>query len=647
MMHVNLKTLALSALLLGTLSGCLSTPEVSVSSLGKKLPAPALKGASPFEQNVDSVGYARIQGTCDARIGLISLSFDNKTWNQIPSTPDITGTNLAAATVNDNDCSSDGTFDVYITKADLNNIWGIVTGNNNTKVDYLYIKGSTIIGDSETLTVIDSSNSDDGGSNTDSVATKIIIEKTWPSAAAGTGKCGYFTVTTVNSNNKPTPYSQRINFTLSKTLAGSTSTARAYKSWSECENDSAQTADTDQFNVVANGTTTQIIYRFPTSSVGDVLSFQIANPSALTAGSAASVELKDPSGVDRWFSINNYSPKIYKELCYLVEINSHNYANQISGYPGDKVKLTSPNSQVQIYDNAGCTGALASEFTFNSGGTATAYYKYVPAASDTQSFPSFTLKAEHVAGNTKSYATATFNFTADVSNKNTATKLALWGPSEAVTGNCHRYTVVSQNENNAQIPVNSKLSLNSLTTTSGGGFYTDDICSMAANSSNAFIASGESTAYIFYKPLSPGAATLTASATGMTSGSINITGKSVPTQLKVLNSISWKFNECIPLSIGVLDGAGNAMAAPLQIAVNLTYIYSSTTQNIYPNNSCTLGEEITGPFMINANATSTTPVFIKMGASAYSAQIFATKDSGGAFTGSLNADTIYGSFVSP
>ncbi|MBO9668864.1 MAG: hypothetical protein J7501_18850, partial [Bdellovibrio sp.] len=154
-----LTVLAFSSLLL---TGC-EDPGVNISTLGLKLAAPQLKGTNPFDQDFDSQNYAHIQGTCDTRVGDISISLNDNNWQTPPVTPDTTGTSLGSVT-NDINCA-DGVFDVYLTKADLTSLWGItVAADGGTDVDSILIKGETIIGETKTLTLLDPKQSGSPGS---------------------------------------------------------------------------------------------------------------------------------------------------------------------------------------------------------------------------------------------------------------------------------------------------------------------------------------------------------------------------------------------------------------------------------------------------------------------------------------------------
>ncbi|NUN04562.1 MAG: hypothetical protein HUU57_02260 [Bdellovibrio sp.] len=616
MKYVYSKTLILSALLLGTLSGCLSTPEVSVSSLGKKLPAPALKGTSPFEQNIETIGYVQIQGTCDARIGTIYLSFDNKVWHQVPTQPNLTGTSLPANTVNDNDCSNDGAFNAYLTKTDLTNTWGIVTGDNGADVDYIYIKGSTLIGDTEVLTIVDTKDTDGGGS----AAATILLEKTWPSGGAGVGKCGYFTVSLVDENLKVASHAERITFNISVTKSGSTSTFRGYNSWSECEADFSSTNNTDSFEVKAHQSSTQIVYRFPTSSVGDTLSFRITNQSALTAGPATNVVLKSTSGPSLWFALDGSPTKIYRDACYPIKVTSRKYSYDSYAHSTDQVALSSTDARVLFYSDDACENTQ-STFTFATS-TVLAYIKFVPSATDAQSFVPFAISAQGVAGNVNSYDPASFNFSADLTNKNTATKLAIWGASEIANGQCSEFKVVSMNDNGTALPVLATTSINlSTLETSVGTFKTDASCS--ATASSATIDGGKSEAAIYFKPYSPGTITLVADHNTMTSGSQSVVVKSVPTQLAVTVN-NWTYYTCALVTVSLLDGAGLGITAPQNMTLNVDYLtgptnysYTSATNHVYPDSSSCVANSGNSNSISFSKDASTASFYIKNNTAGY------------------------------
>lgn len=581
MKYVGAKLL-LPLLLLGVLAGCRET-DTSVSSLGRKLPAPALKGASPFEQDFDSQNYARFQGTCDARVGLIYLSFDNQKWSPIPTTPTLTNTSLPANTQNDNDCTSDGVFDFYITKVDLQNIWGITSGSSSTsdKVDSIYIKGATLIGDTETLTLIDSKTP--GSGNSGGTAYTIRLNKSWPEGAAGLNQCGYFTASIVNSSGQSASYSLPVTFNIKVSKNGSSAFARAYTSWSDCEQ---RVNDTDTFSIPKDQSSVQIVYRFPTSSAGDSLSFQVANNSALTAGPATAVILKDGSQNERWLATEGLN-QIFKDICYPLTIRANSYDNSPSS-SNDYLDITSPDNRLKFYSSSNCSSEVT-RTSFPSESALKVYIKFTPSGSETLSFIPFEFTVSGASGfnNVHQYASATFKMTADVTNKDLATKLGFWGPQEVVNGHCNAYQIVSLNENNTQIPVNGKAYL-TLQPSIAGKFYSDNDCQNLITSPYINASTSSTTVY-FKSAAAPGTYALSVSGSGM-SGTQSISVKSVPTLFNLVTRSIPGNAACTSLVVEIWDGAGLLSAAQSETITNITFSDSTlTSHNNRLYSSCEAG----------------------------------------------------------
>lgn len=566
--------LLLSLMLLGTLAGCRET-ETSVSSLGRKLPAPSLKGTSPFDQDFESQNYARFQGTCDLRVGLIYVSFDNQKWAAVPATPTLTNTSLAANTQNDNDCS-DGIFDFYITKVDLEDIWGISAGASITsdKVDYIYIKGATLIGDTETLTLIDSKTP--GGGNSGGTTHTIRLNKSWPEGAAGLNQCGYLTASIVDSSGQSTSYSLPVTFNIKMSANGSSSFIRAYTSWSDCEQ---RVNDTDTFSIPKDQNSVQIVYRFPTSSAGDTLSFQVANNSALTAGPATAVILKDGSQNERWLATEGLN-QIFKDICYPLTIRANSYDNASSS-SSDVLDFTSSDNRVKFYSSSNCSSEIT-RVSFPSESDLEIYIKFTPSGSETLSFIPFEFTVSGASGvsNVYQYASATFKMTADITNKNLATKLGFWGPQEVINGHCNSIQIVSMNENNTQIPVNGKVSL-SLASGSAGQFFSNNDCNTVLSTPN--IAANSSSVTVYFKAAAtPGTYTLTASGSGLT-GTQSLTIKSVPTLFKLTTTSAPGNTTCTALVVQIWDGAGLLTAAQSTVTTHISFVDNTLTtfNNIY------------------------------------------------------------------
>lgn len=491
-----LTTILLSAVLL---TSC-KEPELDVSSLGKKLPAPSLKGSSPFNQDFDSQNYARIQGACDSRVGNVFVSFDKSIWHQPPVNPDVTGTTLPAGTTNDRDCT-DGSFDIYLTKNDLQNIWGIQTGNGGNHVDYLYIKGESLIGDTETLTLVDNNSGTSPGSNTSPA--KIILEKTWPRGFAGSGICESFRVSILNSSGYRVTTPTAITFSLEKRASGTVSgNFYAYTNWQECNSGTIATQST--FTIPANSDGMDLIYKFPYAPLDSTFDFRVTNPSSLVADTNyTSVILRDSSynSTYRWLATEEPIHQIYKGVCYPVKIRVYQYNH---GYANDTFSgafnFTSTESQVKFYEDSSCAAESSTYTLAPYSSTIMAYVKYNPSASDTTSYKEFSMSIASTTAGSLTYDSNPIPLRADLSSRSSVTHVDIWGPRILSHDTCYSFRVVSMNANGTLLPVSAATNIQlSTLETNVGTFYSDQSCSTGVIS-NVSIAAQSSSMVIYFKP---------------------------------------------------------------------------------------------------------------------------------------------------
>ncbi|MEK2644191.1 hypothetical protein [Bdellovibrio sp. BCCA] len=489
-------TLILSAVFL---AGC-KDPDLDVSSLGKKLPAPSLKGTSPFNQDFELQGYARVQGSCDSRVGNVFISFDKQLWHQPPVNPDLTGTALPVGTTNDRDCS-DGSFDIYLTKNDLQNIWGIQTGSNGSHVDYLYIKGESLIGDTETLTLVDNNSGTSPGSNNSPA--KIILEKTWPRGFAGAGMCDSFRVSVLSAGGYRVATPTAISFSLEGRISGSaTSKVQAYTSWQDCASGTPATQST--FTIPANTDGTDVIYKFPETPLNQIFEFRVVQSSALTPDTGyTDVILRDSSAASsyRWLAAEEYIHQIYKGLCYPIKIRAYNY-NRTPAYdqfPGS-VTLTSADTQVKFYGNSSCATEV-SNFAFASySSEITAYVKYNPSPTDSGTMTDFaiTMVGTGTAGSLI-YDASPIAMRADLTSKATVSSVDIWGPRDVTRNTCFAFRIVSVNDNGTLIPVSAPTNIILGTQESNvGSFYSDSTCA-GTTISNVSIAAQSTSMTVYFK----------------------------------------------------------------------------------------------------------------------------------------------------
>lgn len=469
----NLITLFLSATLL---TSCKS-PDLEVSSLGKKLPAPALKGSSPFDQSMDSQNYVRVQGSCDSRVGNVFLSFDKSVWHQPPVSPDTTGTSLSGVT-NDRDCS-DGSFDIYLTKNDLQNIWGIQTGIGASKVDYLYIKGESLIGDTETLTIVDSH----PGPNNAPVM--IILEKHWPEGFAGANTCDHFRVSVVNSSGHPVPTPTAITFRLEKKVAGTIYTdVPAFSSWSDCYAVNSVPTQTS-FTIPANSDGMDLIYKFPANTLNATMEFRLNSPSSLAADiNYTPVVLRDSADTShyRWLGQEEPIYQIYKGICYPLKVRAHKYDRvSVASDSGVTLTVTSSDPQVKFYTYSDCVTEVSNWALASGSYGNTVYVKYQPTGTELESFKDFSVSFSATSyGNTLTYDSTALPMRVDLTDKSSIAMVDIWGPRETTPGMCSAYHIVTTNANHTPIPPLASALLNielSTVETGVGSFYGSMGCS--------------------------------------------------------------------------------------------------------------------------------------------------------------------------
>lgn len=475
--------------MMALVTGC-EDPAVDVGSLDRKLPAPTLKGSSPFAQNFTSQKYVRVQGACDSRLGLIYLSFDKNTWAIPPSSPDISNTSLSADLSNDRDCG-DGQFDVYLTSTDLLNIWGVAAGS---EVKYLYIKGETLIGDSETLTLV---NSGSGTGSPGGPASVVKLEKMYPSGFAGSDQCEAFraNVATTEGYYAVAPTDVKFSFT----GPSATYDIPAYTNWSDCYNGINAVTE---FTIPQGSNGVDFFYRFPSTASNLLYDFRLYKLSSLTTPfSYTSVVVRDssPNSNYRWLNVEEQIHQLYKNTCYPFKVRSMLYnRNSANDQFGGSITLTSNSSQLKFYSDSSCASESSSfNFgTYNSG--INAYVKYVPAAVESATFKSVTVQMTGSSG-TYTYDSSPLVMRMDLSDKSTATIVDLWGPAELAQNLCHPFRAVLVNGNSSMMVASNPTPVTLATQEAGAGaFYSDSSCT-GSTVTSASIAAGQTSMIVYFK----------------------------------------------------------------------------------------------------------------------------------------------------
>lgn len=589
MRNVSSKYLYVLIILLTFLTGC-KEPSLEVASLGKKLPSPSLKGADPFSQDFEVQNYVQIQGACDSRVGDILISFDKSIWHQPPTSPDLTGTGLPAATVNDRDCT-DGAFNLYLTKNDLTNIWGLSTGSSAPSVDYIYIKGESLIGDTETLVLSKGPNSGGGGSG-NSIATKLVLEKHWPQGYAGSGQCESFRARVQNSSGYNASATVAITFKLEKRVKGVVSNdVAAYTSWQDCQNGiTPQTT----FTIPAGSDGVDFIYKFPTTPLNEAFEFRITAPSSLSADpNYTAIVMRDsnPGSTYRWLAIEPYIHQIYKNTCYPVTIRSYNY-NHSSSYDtsGGTINMTSSSSQMKFYTGADCASE-ATSFTFPAYSSAiNAFIKYTPSGSETETFKSVTLSQGAATAGTYTYDFAPFELRIDLSNKSVPTRFEFWGPQVLTRSQCQSFQITTMNDNGTPIPVGAATQIYLGTQEANiGSFYTDSTCSYSSISSIA-VPAQQSAFTVYFKATVNTAGTyhFLHSATGLTFKSHDFNVILAPTKLKIF-APDLIAGACKAFSIGLSDDIGNTYISTYNLTVPFNVSFSgSYPDRVFSDSNCSI-----------------------------------------------------------
>lgn len=565
-----------------TFAGC-KEPDVQMASLGRALPAPALKGTSPFDQELEGTGYVRIQGTCDKRVKGLVLSFDKTNWHQPSQSPDLTDTSLPAGTTNDTDCS-DGSFDVYLTKPDLTNIWGIVHGSSWTDVDYIYIKGSTPIGYTEILTIKDT-NSSNGQ------ATQVAIQKERPRGFAGADRCGFFKVYPATSSGDRATHTADVTFQVSRTGGGTTVPGiQAYKSMSDCETGENIQAT---FTIPAQQDNVEVYYRFPSAPIDSTFEFTVVNPSALAPSpSKELVTLRDPATTKRWLEVEDHFDRIYKDKCYRLRFRSRDYQNNFASDPFDRtLDLSSTSGNVKFYSAAGCGGGNeTSSFSISAySSVGDTWVKYNSPGNEGTLYIDFSVSVTNPALPAVYHDFSAHKIKVDLSAHALATKIAFWGPRNIENGQCERYRVITMNSNGTPLPMGVPIT-SALATQQAdvGNFYSDNECLPGNEQTTAEVSSGEFSKEVFFKPSASvsGDYQFNVTASGLSNQNEGVYVKSEAKKFTV-NLASWVAGGCTKVTVGLADNA--------DIAKTATQIYSGNINTasvlagrVYEDHNCTI-----------------------------------------------------------
>lgn len=254
-----------------------------------------------------------------------------------------------------------------------------------------------------------------------------------------------------------------------------------------------------------------------------------------------------------------------------------------------------------FYSDAACSVSTSSAMIAASSSSTIFYYKKISSGS-------VTLQA--------SSAPLTDGTLPVVVDPASPTHVVLTGPNSILTTACAPYSL-QLNEgggNPTQATVTTTVGLSDAST---GQFFSDAGCATLITSVD--IAAGSGTQSFYYRRVTPGTVTLTASSIGLTSGTQSVTiSVDVPALIALTGNATQTAVACSAVTVTLKDAAGNVSPAGSTITVLLG------------------GEGVNGSFYTAAGcAMSTTTVDVL--AAAFSATVYYKKTSPGAVT--LSADS--------
>jgi uncharacterized delta-60 repeat protein len=159
--------------------------------------------------------------------------------------------------------------------------------------------------------------------------------------------------------------------------------------------------------------------------------------------------------------------------------------------------------------------------------------------------------------------------------------LALTGSASTTAGTCTAYNVVSRDTYGNSSNVSSSTTVTLATTI--GSFYTDGTCGTATSSTT--LLANSSTRQVFFRSNVTGGGTLTATAGGLSQGTLGVTvTNSPPTQLSLFGPSSADPVDCSNFLVSTKDAFGNAANVSSNTVVSLTA--NSGTARFYSDAGC-------------------------------------------------------------
>ena len=246
-----------------------------------------------------------------------------------------------------------------------------------------------------------------------------------------------------------------------------------------------------------------------------------------------------------------------------------------------------------FYSDSGCSSSTTSIVIGSGSSSAVFYYRKTTSGS-----ASLTATLSTPA----SPALGSANKTVTVSNS-TPAKYGLVVPATGTTVSCNSVTINILDSSGNSVNLTSAKTVN-LSGTGSAVFYSDAACTAVISS--LAMGSGSNTAAVFMKKTSVGASTLTASATGMASGTGSITISLAPAFRLIFSTVAaspFAASTCQTYILQSRDSLNNnASAVTSDTTVNLSGVSDGS---FYSTPTCTVGSEITSTTIINGTSTKT------------------------------------------
>ncbi len=395
-----------------------------------------------------------------------------------------------------------------------------------------------------------------GGSDTLTVGYLAVasLDLQGPSSQ-GTSDCGLLTVTQKSASSTLTKSSNPMAVTLG--TSGSGSSSGAFYSNASCSN-----ALGGSVVIPAHQGTASFYYRQTTGGavVLQASYLALSDSLSLTVYSSAPTQLALSGSA----SLQAHACGAYSVL------TQDGGGNGVPAQSTTVVSLSTLSTGVGFYADSSCTQAI-SQVSIPTGSSSVPFY----------------LKRANALSPAVLQASASGLASASLSVAIVAppaSQLTWSGPGSGTTTDCLAFDLgVSDSSGNSTLfPSSASIALSSAGV---GAFYSSSSCSAGSQTSAVAATAGASSVSVYYKRTSAGTSVLTASATGLTSGTATLLISTAPaTQLSITGPSAIGTSQCAAFTVKLLNADG-VLAAWTQSA-SVTLGGASGTGAFYSNSSC-------------------------------------------------------------